>query len=361
MHLHSRVLGGIGPKIEQDDDTFLLEPNNPYNTTFRIHSCIATESRSHQESPVPTSPASSDSSFSPESSTHSEPDPPCRGEPAWIARPRNPFIIFRCEYSREHSHGDGKCIRGLPGSPPVEKTLSKKAAEAWHQLSPREKNRFKELADKEKEEPTRLYPNYRFKPMKRGTASGAASCVVVKTRAPQPLMPKPHSQSLRADGHILALSPCYPLQQTVSDPPFSTPSLTLSDTAVVKAGRRRSASDPSCFGQHYYIPRVWSPRLPRLVMKHSRSAMGSRPPFHFPDTPGESFGGLVQDILPSQSYSWADPTTSGIGTYATESPSSSYLSGWNGENSSPRAMASVVTNHEQRHRHCSIFLQRHAV
>ena len=287
MHLHSRVLGVTEPKDEEGDNTSLLEPTDLYNTNFGTQSFVSTKKGSYQGSPVPTSPASSDSAFSHEGSIHSEHgDHPRRGDPTWVPRPRNPFIIFRCEYSREHSRGDGKRIRRPPGSQPVEKTLSKRAAEAWHQLSPEEKNRFKELADREKEKHAVLYPDYRFKPMKRGTASGAASGAVAKKRpAPQPLlMPKSHTQVLEADGPILAPSPRYPLQQTASDPPLSYPPMI--DTAVVKAGRRRSASDPSArFGQqHPYVPGVWSPRSPRLVMKRSRSAMGSRPPLQFPDT-----------------------------------------------------------------------------
>ena len=281
MHLHSCVLGGAGPKVEEDDDT-PLEPNNPCNANFRMHSFITTENGSHQESPVPTSPASSDSSFSHESGISSVHDPPRRGEPAWIARPRNPFIIFRCEYSREHSRGNGKRVRRPPGSQPIEKTLSKKAAEAWHQLSPQEKNRFKELADKEKEEHARLHPNYRFKPMKRGNQA-ASRAVAKKHPVLQPLVPKPHS--LGPSPPILAPSPRHPLQQAVSDPLLPPNPMVLPDPAVAKGGRRRSASDPLArFGQHLYIPEAWSPHSHELVMKRSQSAMGSRLPLHYPNT-----------------------------------------------------------------------------
>jgi len=391
MHLHSRVFCGTGPKVEEDDNTSFLEPTDPYDRYFGMQSFIPTKKGSHPGSPAPTSPTSSDSSFSHEGSIHSEPDPPRRGDPAWIARPRNPFIIFRCEYSREHSRGDGKRVRRPPGSQPVEKTLSKRAAEAWHQLSPEGKNRFKVLADREKEEHARLYPNYRFKPTKRGTVSGAASGAAAKKRPPPPTLLMPKSQFLRPDGPVLAPNPRYPPQQTVSDPLFSFPSIILpGDTATTKAGRRRSASDPSArFGQHPYIPGVWSPHSPRLVMKRSRSDMGSRLPLHFPDmgppspygepsfnprifevsivtlvskslslisvciseestsssgyyTPEESFAGLAPDFLPSQTYSWVDPTTSGMGPHATANPSS--LSGWNGENSNPPMVSAVPSS-----------------
>ena len=50
---------------------------------------------------------------------------------------------------------------------PTAKTLSKRAAEAWKQLSSSDKERYKGLAEKEREEHARLYPHYRFHPMRR--------------------------------------------------------------------------------------------------------------------------------------------------------------------------------------------------
>lgn len=88
-------------------------------------------------------------------------------DPSWIPRPRNAFIIFRCEYSREHSQAaqDGDGESELPN--PTAKTLSKRSAEAWRQLTASEKERYKVLAEKEREEHARLYPHYRFRPMRR--------------------------------------------------------------------------------------------------------------------------------------------------------------------------------------------------
>ncbi|KAG2139052.1 hypothetical protein DEU56DRAFT_886723 [Suillus clintonianus] len=88
-------------------------------------------------------------------------------DPSWIPRPRNAFIIFRCEYSRKHSQAaqEGDEESDVPN--PTAKTLSKRAAEAWKQLSASEKDSYKVLADKEREEHARLYPHYRFRPMRR--------------------------------------------------------------------------------------------------------------------------------------------------------------------------------------------------
>ena len=88
------------------------------------------------------------------------------GDPLWVARPRNAFIIFRCEYAQRHSRMGRRARRT---DAPAEKSLSKRAAEAWHQLSNEEKRYFKTLADQERIEHARLYPYYRFRPVKRSS------------------------------------------------------------------------------------------------------------------------------------------------------------------------------------------------
>ena len=88
-------------------------------------------------------------------------------DPSWIPRPRNAFIIFRCEYSREHAQGAQESQNDDDLNNASVKTLSKRAAEAWKQLHPSERERYKILADREREEHARLYPHYRFRPMKR--------------------------------------------------------------------------------------------------------------------------------------------------------------------------------------------------
>ncbi|KAG2049446.1 hypothetical protein BDR06DRAFT_833181, partial [Suillus hirtellus] len=86
--------------------------------------------------------------------------------PSWIPRPRNAFIIFRCEYSRKHSQAAQEGDEESEAPNPTAKTLSKRAAEAWKELSASEKDIYKVLADKEREDHARLYPHYRFRPMR---------------------------------------------------------------------------------------------------------------------------------------------------------------------------------------------------
>lgn len=90
-----------------------------------------------------------------------------QADPAWVARPRNEFIIFRCEYVRKHSR-EGKRVRRAPGAE-AEKTLSKHAAEAWHHLPPEERMYWKERANAERNEHARRYPDYRYRPKKSVT------------------------------------------------------------------------------------------------------------------------------------------------------------------------------------------------
>lgn len=86
---------------------------------------------------------------------------------AWVARPRNEFILFRCDYVRKHSR-EGKRIRRAPGAE-AEKTLSKQAAEAWHHLPREERLYWKERANGERDEHARRYPDYRYRPKKSAT------------------------------------------------------------------------------------------------------------------------------------------------------------------------------------------------
>ena len=91
-----------------------------------------------------------------------------QSDPTWIARPRNEFILFRCEYVKRHSNG-GRRVRKPPGAE-AEKTLSKQAAEAWRNLSPQERLYWKERADGERTEHARKYPDYRYRPKKSNTS-----------------------------------------------------------------------------------------------------------------------------------------------------------------------------------------------
>ncbi|KAF8264251.1 hypothetical protein EI94DRAFT_1806067 [Lactarius quietus] len=85
-------------------------------------------------------------------------------DPDWVPRPRNAFIIFRCEYSRKHARDPSD---PSDRSSRCDKTLSKRAGEEWRRLSAAEREQYKVLAEQEKVTHARQNPDYRFKPMRR--------------------------------------------------------------------------------------------------------------------------------------------------------------------------------------------------
>lgn len=85
-------------------------------------------------------------------------------DPDWVPRPRNAFIIFRCEYSRRHARDPSD---PSDRSSRCDKTLSKRAGEEWRRLSAAEREQYKLLAEQEKVTHALQNPDYRFKPMRR--------------------------------------------------------------------------------------------------------------------------------------------------------------------------------------------------
>ncbi|RXW18175.1 hypothetical protein EST38_g7672 [Candolleomyces aberdarensis] len=117
----------------------------------------------------PSSPASSTSTLS-DSQMEQRSEAVRKGDPGWVARPRNEFILFRCDYVRKHTkEGGNKRNRRHPGQE-AEKTLSKLAAEAWRALPQEERLYWREQANLERNDHARKYPDYRYRPKKSATA-----------------------------------------------------------------------------------------------------------------------------------------------------------------------------------------------
>ena len=174
MALLSRVFGWSPPENEEFVDVHvasspMLALQNP---TFHISdpNSIGRPRRMASGNFESTSPASSTSALSTDGESPADKRAEESGrhaDPAWVARPRNEFILFRCDYVRKHSR-EGKRIRRPPGAE-AEKTLSKQAAEAWHHLPPEERLYWKERANGERNEHARRYPDYRYRPKKSAT------------------------------------------------------------------------------------------------------------------------------------------------------------------------------------------------
>lgn len=290
MDLSARIRGWAPESEEHVEIPPRRAPPRPSAPRiFTFQSSQSTDVPNPHSSPAgyePSSPASSSSSLQRDHSERAD-----HGDEPWVARPRNGFIIFRCEYSKQHSK-EGKRVRRPPGSI-VEKTLSKRAADAWHVLPPEEKNRFKELADQERDEHARLYPNYRFKPIKRGGK-----------RPPKRVR---SSSSPRTPALVVTPVPRYtPPPATPEPPPLPPPPPPPVDMATVKATRRRSASVPSLpMGQHPFISDFRAThQAARPDIKRARSATGDRGALPLP-TPYE---GLSFDpkLLGVSLKSWTD-------------------------------------------------------
>jgi HMG (high mobility group) box len=89
--------------------------------------------------------------------------------PFWVARPKNAFIIFRCEYSKKHAR---KAMNGRPLSPgSTRKSLSKRASDAWKMLSAEEKKVYEVRAERERTEHALKNPCYKFTPLRRSSYS----------------------------------------------------------------------------------------------------------------------------------------------------------------------------------------------
>ena len=154
-------------------------------------------------------------------------------DPDWVPRPRNAFIIFRCEYSRKHARDSNdtsdKSGRG-------DKTLSKRAAEEWRCLSAEEREQYKTLAEQEKAAHALQNPDYRFKPVRR-TPPGAASRSRPSTYRRTDRSAQVASLIMRSERGASSVSRDVHEQKAV---PASVPA----SSSIVVTGRRRSASMP---------------------------------------------------------------------------------------------------------------------
>ncbi|KAF9009561.1 hypothetical protein BDQ17DRAFT_1323110 [Cyathus striatus] len=239
------------------------------NPPFHIADATYVESQysSSDTSPMNfegASPASSASSLSIDSDYQRDRSPGVgKRDPSWVARPRNCFMIFRCQYSREHCR-EGKRVRRPPGSKP-EKSLSKRAAEAWHLLSAEEKERFQALAHQEASEHARLHPGYRFRPLRKGSGKirNSPSLSVPMIGAQRQFPPQVKKEDVKA---VITSQDSVPLQN---------------ESATTKASRRRSSSVPISAEQ----PVISDKQNVRTLHRRSRSIAEGWASLSIPESP----------------------------------------------------------------------------
>ncbi|KAG8762628.1 hypothetical protein FRC11_008380 [Ceratobasidium sp. 423] len=89
-----------------------------------------------------------------------------RQPPGHIPRPRNAFILYRSWYVRQGFLSDIENDH---------REISRIVGKIWKQMSPEEQAPWRAMAEEEKAEHARMYPNYKYSPNSRRDAAAAAS------------------------------------------------------------------------------------------------------------------------------------------------------------------------------------------
>ncbi|THH20055.1 hypothetical protein EW146_g1238 [Bondarzewia mesenterica] len=169
-------------------------------------------------------------------------------DPSWVPRPRNAFIIFRCEYSREHAREGSSSSSGIM----MDKTLSKRAGEAWRRLSAVEKIHYQERAKVEKDEHARRNPHYRFNPMRNRSGTVSSTSTTSSSRSARSRNDPDHCARVASftvqgtqSGNRLADSVRQWESKIVNSPKEEQGEQVLElNLSPFATGRRRSCSDP---------------------------------------------------------------------------------------------------------------------
>ena len=254
-HTEGFVSGWV-PSYGDDDEVDLHDSAYPISRpdellTSPILSPSSNDSHSHHLTSYEPAPPSPDSSVDgSHTDTSSLPSPLTSSDrrairnrqrdPDWVPRPRNAFIIFRCEYSRRHARESNDTSERANRS---DKTLSKRAAEEWRCLPAAEREQYKILAEQEKAAHALQNPDYRFKPVRRTPPGVAASRSRSSTCRRTDRSAQVASLIMRSErGVSSAPRDDDVLEHKANHPvPVSVPA---SSTAVAMTGRRRSASMP---------------------------------------------------------------------------------------------------------------------
>ncbi|KAF3984891.1 hypothetical protein FT663_05463 [Candidozyma haemuli var. vulneris] len=92
----------------------------------------------------------------------------CKSNPNRIPRPRNAFILFRQKYHQSVLDESTEAKT----NPEVSRELGRR----WRSLSPQEREHWTNLAEEEKKNHAKKYPNYRYTPRRHGKGKHCPSC-----------------------------------------------------------------------------------------------------------------------------------------------------------------------------------------
>ncbi|KAI0692231.1 hypothetical protein BC835DRAFT_1416711 [Cytidiella melzeri] len=176
-----------------------------------------------------------------------------------VPRPRNAFIIFRCQNGSQLHSKDNV---GLARPPTPEKTLSKRAGAAWRNLPESEKQVFKDLAERERLEHQEKYPDYRYQPNRsKSTKARTAGPPTRREQVESLLLRGSSSHSTNSSESSDSLCPSPASERCTSPESGMMPALT--DDSGHSVSHRRSASlphlqmmspqDPYPYSRTYFI------------------------------------------------------------------------------------------------------------
>jgi len=111
--------------------------------------------------------------------------------PEHVPRPRNAFIIFRCEFTNNYVANGGS----ERASDTEKRSLSKRAGEAWGNATLETKRHYKELADQERARHRLSHPDYRFRPKRQKSAGQTGGRRSSKRGVSSPRPKRPASRS----------------------------------------------------------------------------------------------------------------------------------------------------------------------
>jgi hypothetical protein len=251
MSLTEGFVSGWVPSYGDDDD---VDISNSYPVTLpdellsspSLSRTSSNDSHSHHFSSIENAPSPgssvdgshTDPSYPPFSSSDRRAVRNRQRDPDWVPRPRNAFIIFRCEYSRKHAR-DSNDTSDKPSR--SDKTLSKRAAEEWRCLSTEEREQYKILAVQEKAAHALQNPDYRFKPVRR-TPTGIASRSRPSTFRRTDRSAQVASLIMRSERGVSSVPQDADVHQHKANQP--EPAIVPASSSTVVTGRRRSASMP---------------------------------------------------------------------------------------------------------------------
>lgn len=272
------LVSGWLPSYGDDDDVDINNisypikmPDHSQLSSPTLSRTSSNDSNSHHILSFDPSPPSPDSSVDNMDGSHMDPSSISslsssdrrairnrQRDPDWVPRPRNAFIIFRCEYSRKHARDPSDSSDRSSRS---DKTLSKRAGEEWRRLSAAEREQYKFLAEQEKAAHALQNPDYRFKPVRRPPASMASTAA----RARQGTCRR-NDRSAQVASLIMRSERGAPSLTRDDNPGDESPPELITARAPpltgAVIGRRRSASMPQPIAAEKAVTLPVKPRTP---------------------------------------------------------------------------------------------------